>query len=890
MNDHQSRQSRPRGSSPDTRGARADAPAPPGISDLQAQAGNAAVSALLAEAQPKLMVGSSDDPLEQQADRLADRIVAGRSSSEAVSPATGRLQRDGGDAASETGGELDASDAAAIRGAAGGGRPLDPSFQRTMEEALDADLSRVRLHDGPRSQALNEAMGARASTLGSDIHFRDRLPDPAVPDEARLLAHEVVHTVQQTSSRAPVAGEGTVQRFFGERRYVPLVSKSDFIADPGRRRAFAAWAKANESAEHRGDRPPISEELLRIEHEMNVALQGSPGFDVGFRLFLLLDLCRDPEVQSIVAAATERWVGDSAKLDPPEERKKTFSDFFLTEKGFGGAGGGLALLGAVHGKLKYRTVGTYSDYSGGKGVKAYAKQVAKIRAPARSDDQGKRSKSGKRGKGDPDALEITRQDDGPGQRSAPLPPASSAASPAVASNSPSSGPDPAPGWVVAHGRPDATGSPPGATGALGAHRGVASDHHAVRGHQRPDTPGATPSTSAAPPGRVAALRLQLGDGILPGLAPPGAHGTRAKGIPGADASARGAKAPGSDTAATATFPLTAREDPREVEAAVLRDRRNGAGLDEEQLTALIGQLRTSDRERQPPTGPIDQPASRADARRGGPLAKRRERRAQQAALEQVAREQAARALATREVARLDDYATTAATEAEYHEILGRFGADERARIEQGIKDYTNTSTDINLRARGMAVSAGKDAGMIDKLVAGLDGVIDAMQQRGFTDKERVVYRLATYRGTTEIPYGSTIGQGDLVADKAFVSTSENRQLLREADESRKPGVRYVKFTIVGSGGANISGGGPYTNMTPEQKKASEKMYAKLPPEERPSGVGQAEILFGRGTVFRVERIEPDGVDTLVVLTRVPPEQLAGSRFKNLYDGTPLSLT
>ena len=87
-----------------------------------------------------------------------------------------------------------------------------------MEGAFGADLGRVRLHEGSEPAALNEALGARAFTVGSDIFFGAGIPDVASPSGRHLLAHELTHTLQNGSAgsvartirRAPVEG-GLVQ-------------------------------------------------------------------------------------------------------------------------------------------------------------------------------------------------------------------------------------------------------------------------------------------------------------------------------------------------------------------------------------------------------------------------------------------------------------------------------------------------------------------------------------------------------------------------------------------------------------------------------------------------------------------------------------------------------
>ena len=51
------------------------------------------------------------------------------------------------------------------------GKPLDEKVRQPMEEKLGADLGGVRVHTGPASAAAAESIGARAYTIGSDIHL-----------------------------------------------------------------------------------------------------------------------------------------------------------------------------------------------------------------------------------------------------------------------------------------------------------------------------------------------------------------------------------------------------------------------------------------------------------------------------------------------------------------------------------------------------------------------------------------------------------------------------------------------------------------------------------------------------------------------------------------------
>ncbi|HUQ07102.1 MAG TPA: DUF4157 domain-containing protein [Kofleriaceae bacterium] len=77
------------------------------------------------------------------------------------------------------------------------GQPLPGDLRARFEQSLGADLGDVRVHDGAASAQAADALHARAYTTGRDIHFSAGAYNPGSDDGARLLAHEVAHTVQQ---------------------------------------------------------------------------------------------------------------------------------------------------------------------------------------------------------------------------------------------------------------------------------------------------------------------------------------------------------------------------------------------------------------------------------------------------------------------------------------------------------------------------------------------------------------------------------------------------------------------------------------------------------------------------------------------------------------------
>jgi hypothetical protein len=85
--------------------------------------------------------------------------------------------------------------------------PLDRGVRAGLESRLGHDFSRVRVHSGPASAEAARRIGARAYTLGSDIHLGLEGAALSGRERARLLAHEAVHTAQQGGrSAAPRAG------------------------------------------------------------------------------------------------------------------------------------------------------------------------------------------------------------------------------------------------------------------------------------------------------------------------------------------------------------------------------------------------------------------------------------------------------------------------------------------------------------------------------------------------------------------------------------------------------------------------------------------------------------------------------------------------------------
>lgn len=156
------------------------------------------------EVQKKLAIGASNDPLEQEADRVADQVLADRPRADFSSVPLG-VRRDTVAAAGRTG-QAPQSVRAAL---AEPGRPLDLALRRDMEARFDRDFSQVRVHRGAGAELSSREIGARAYTVGNDIVFGSGQFAPETPGGRRLVAHELTHVVQQSGTGAGIVRRDT---------------------------------------------------------------------------------------------------------------------------------------------------------------------------------------------------------------------------------------------------------------------------------------------------------------------------------------------------------------------------------------------------------------------------------------------------------------------------------------------------------------------------------------------------------------------------------------------------------------------------------------------------------------------------------------------------------
>lgn len=254
--------------------------------------------------QAKVTVGAPADPLEKEADEVADRVVqrdllqvqakrdadarGGRLQSDRAEPepddiadsvkqadgATAQLKGEDSDRSDFFGsttlqGRIDrgAKERTTgledqLRNSKGRGRPLDGETRGRMETSFGTDLGDVRIHTGSDATRMARGLGAQAFTHGSDIFFNEGKYNPDSAAGEHLLAHELTHKIQQglgrNSSRRlraklsdherPEFGDMSLSRLNAEIDAEVDEEKRAEARDPERREALSNVDPAEKSA------------------------------------------------------------------------------------------------------------------------------------------------------------------------------------------------------------------------------------------------------------------------------------------------------------------------------------------------------------------------------------------------------------------------------------------------------------------------------------------------------------------------------------------------------------------------------------------------------------------------------------------------------------------
>jgi hypothetical protein len=142
--------------------------------------------------QRKIAVGQINDPLEHEADRVADQVMHAEPTGTNVLQAKPAHQ-------SGTGG----SEAPPVvhNVLHSPGRQLDASVRGFFEPRFGHDLSGIRIHDDSAAADSASSVDALAYTVGNHIAFARGQYNPASTPGRRLIAHELAHTVQQGAAQ-----------------------------------------------------------------------------------------------------------------------------------------------------------------------------------------------------------------------------------------------------------------------------------------------------------------------------------------------------------------------------------------------------------------------------------------------------------------------------------------------------------------------------------------------------------------------------------------------------------------------------------------------------------------------------------------------------------------
>lgn len=161
-----------------------------------------------AKINPKSMtVGAVNDPMEHEADAMADRVMRmqepvvqrkcahcekeeEQAHRKPMTPFVQMKRDEGGFAVPE-------QVTSQINTARGGGNALSGETKSFMESRFGNDFSQVKIHTDANAVQLSRQLNAQAFTVGNDVFFNEGKFAPESDSGKRLLAHELTHTMQQ---------------------------------------------------------------------------------------------------------------------------------------------------------------------------------------------------------------------------------------------------------------------------------------------------------------------------------------------------------------------------------------------------------------------------------------------------------------------------------------------------------------------------------------------------------------------------------------------------------------------------------------------------------------------------------------------------------------------
>ncbi|HSY61906.1 MAG TPA: DUF4157 domain-containing protein, partial [Cytophaga sp.] len=158
----------------------------------------------------KLFIGAVDDPLEDEADAMADKVMrmpeqnfiqrkcahCEEEEKAQRKPLASFIQKKEADNNSVANNTISNQ----IQSTKGSGNKMPETTKSFMESRFGADFSNINIHTGLHASQLSTNLNAQAFTVGNDIYFNEGKYQPELFEGKHLLAHELTHTLQQSKN------------------------------------------------------------------------------------------------------------------------------------------------------------------------------------------------------------------------------------------------------------------------------------------------------------------------------------------------------------------------------------------------------------------------------------------------------------------------------------------------------------------------------------------------------------------------------------------------------------------------------------------------------------------------------------------------------------------
>lgn len=202
------------------------------------------------------------------------------------------------------------------------GRPLDGATRGFMESRFAHDFGDVRVHTDAKAGESARAVGALAYTVGHDVVFDTPHYAPRTPGGRRLVAHELVHVMQQSSGAVPRPASGLSLSRHG---------------DPDEREADALSTAAESGPVHSRARASAPR-LARVSFGESIArfFGGGTFTDVELQAYLrFLDLQDRIEDQydsdNKARAVVAKWKAGDQRFFLPVTRKRLLIEEMMSD-------------------------------------------------------------------------------------------------------------------------------------------------------------------------------------------------------------------------------------------------------------------------------------------------------------------------------------------------------------------------------------------------------------------------------------------------------------------------------------------------------------------------------------------------------------------------------